>query len=365
MEASCPVRAARPATLRLQSFLASAGLVALACVIYRYAPFDFHRKQFAELYGIGELRFTGSAFLFWAAAAYVLLLAGYYTFMSDGAPSKALRAWRLAVRFVRSPGSRTKGALPAEDRVAVLACVLKVFFAPLMVMSLMVFCVGVAGNVSTMLVGDHAGAADGAGLLRGRTYWLLLHTILFVDVLVFTVGYLVELPRLNNQIRSVDSSLLGWTAALVCYPPFNAVTNYVYGSTASDFPQFDDPTAHAVLNAALLGLMALYAWASVALGWKGSNLTHRGIVARGPYRFVRHPAYICKNLAWWIGSLPIFAVALDKGWLSAVGAVVSMASWSAIYVLRALTEEDHLRRVDGEYAAYAARVRWRFIPGVI
>jgi protein-S-isoprenylcysteine O-methyltransferase Ste14 len=38
--------------------------------------------------------------------------------------------------------------------------------------------------------------------------------------------------------------------------------------------------------------------------------------------------------------------------------------WTLIYVLRALTEEDHLRSVDGEYAAYAAKVRYRFIPGV-
>ena len=42
-----------------------------------------------------------------------------------------------------------------------------------------------------------------------------------------------------------------------------------------------------------------------------------------------------------------------------------MTGWSMIYLLRALTEEDHLRRVDGDYAAYASRVRWRFIPGVV
>ena len=38
--------------------------------------------------------------------------------------------------------------------------------------------------------------------------------------------------------------------------------------------------------------------------------------------------------------------------------------WSTLYVLRALTEEDHLRSVDSEYAAYAEKVRYRFIPGV-
>jgi hypothetical protein len=30
-----------------------------------------------------------------------------------------------------------------------------------------------------------------------------------------------------------------------------------------------------------------------------------------------------------------------------------------------VTEEDHLRSVDGEYASYAAEVHYRFIPGVV
>jgi protein-S-isoprenylcysteine O-methyltransferase Ste14 len=46
-------------------------------------------------------------------------------------------------------------------------------------------------------------------------------------------------------------------------------------------------------------------------------------------------------------------------------AVATVVGWTALYVLRALTEEDHLRRVDGEYAAYAARVKYRFVPGLI
>jgi protein-S-isoprenylcysteine O-methyltransferase Ste14 len=233
----------------------------------------------------------------------------------------------------------------------------------MMVVSMMIFCNSAIANGWALFFGP--GDELGSGWLRGRSFWFLLHLILFVDVLVFTFGYLVELPRLGNRIRSVDPSLLGWCAALVCYPPFNTVTFYVFGSTASDFPQFDDPTAHAVLNALLLLMMALYTWASVAMGWKGSNLTHRGIVDYGPYRFVRHPAYICKNTAWWIGSLPVFAKAFEQSLTTGVWAVVAMVSWSAIYLLRALTEEDHLKRVDGEYAAYAARVRWRFIPGVV
>ena len=213
--------------------------------------------------------------MFWAAATYIAALAAYHARLSDRAPSKALVAWRWVVRLARDPARVLRAPLAADDRLALLCCLLKAFFAPMMVMSMMIFCVGAVGNALALAFGSE----PGEGWLRGRSFWLLLHLILFVDVLVFTFGYLVELPRLGNQIRSVDPSPIGWAVALVCYPPFNSVTAYVYGSTASDFPQFDDPTAHALGNALLLAMMALYAWASVALGWKGSNLTHRGIVA--------------------------------------------------------------------------------------
>jgi ATP-binding cassette subfamily B protein len=42
----------------------------------------------------------------------------------------------------------------------------------------------------------------------------------------------------------------------------------------------------------------IFAWASVAIGFKASNLTNRGIVQAGPYRFCRHPAYTVKLFIW-------------------------------------------------------------------
>ena len=91
-------------------------------------------------------------------------------------------------------------------------------------------------------------------------FWFLMQAILFVDVACFTLGYLVETPRLGNVIRSVDPSWLGWAVTLACYPPFNAVTSRIVGSPVSDFPRFDDPTVHLALNLACafasLGLKA-------------------------------------------------------------------------------------------------------------
>jgi protein-S-isoprenylcysteine O-methyltransferase Ste14 len=277
---------------------------------------------------------------------------------------KSLRSFLWLARLARAPRATLMTPPPAADRVALLATALKAFFGPLMAMSLMNFCMAALHNGAALL------AASGADLgLRGLFdrfgFWFAMQVILFVDVAIFTVGYLVETPRLRNEIRSVDPTLLGWTAALLCYPPFNQVTASILGAQHSDFPQFSNPVAHLVLNSLLLALMAVYAAASVALGLKASNLTHRGIVGRGPYAIVRHPAYTCKNMAWWIGSAPLVAAAFERGPGAGLLALASVAGWTLLYVLRALTEEDHLLRVDGEYAAYAQRVRHRFVPGLV
>ena len=114
----------------------------------------------------------------------------------------------------------------------------------------------------------------------------LFQIILFLDVFFFTIGYLIEMPFLKNEIRSVDPTLVGWAVALACYPPFNGVMNNVLGWHSSDFPQFSIPAVHLAANIFLLVLMAIYTWASVALNFKASNLTHRGIIDSGPYRYI-------------------------------------------------------------------------------
>lgn len=347
--------------LRLANVAASVVVVAAACAAYRLSP--WHAPQFASLYRPVGFSFTGGQFLFVAATGYSLLLTLLFLGESEPTASKSLRFFRVLAGWIRHPRQIYRQRLSPEDRVAVLSTLLKAFFGPLMVMSLMIFCTSALANGSAIVQG-HLWQAGMKVVFDRHGFWFLMQLILFVDVLVFTVGYLVELPRLGNGIRSVDPTLLGWAAALMCYPPFNGVTSKLLGSQVSDFPQFDDPMAHMLLNGLLLTLMALYSWASVALGFKASNLTHRGIIDRGPYALVRHPAYMCKNLAWWVGSIPMVSAAFALSAWDGLVAAASVLGWTLLYALRALTEEDHLRGVDGEYASYAARVRYRFIPGV-
>jgi hypothetical protein len=62
------------------------------------------------------------------------------------------------------------------------------------------------------------------------------------------------------------------------------------------------------MGAWLVLLTGIYAWATVAFGFRFSNLTHRGILTHGPYAWTKHPAYVSKNLFWWCAVLPFLSV---------------------------------------------------------
>jgi protein-S-isoprenylcysteine O-methyltransferase Ste14 len=80
----------------------------------------------------------------------------------------------------------------------------------------------------------------------------------------------------------------------------------------------------------------------------------RGVVSNGPYAAVRHPM-ACAFLAIAGGYLSIFASPWNAAVLGLSGAVA---------VAAALLEERLLMK-DGRYRDYAARVRWRFVPGLV
>jgi protein-S-isoprenylcysteine O-methyltransferase Ste14 len=349
-------------SLRLVNAAASVAVVMAAVGLYTAAPHT--QSTLDRVYGRPGFSVNGFEFLWTAAVVYAGLVFLYMLRFGEARPSKSLVFARACRRCIASPMAAWRAGLGAQERVAVLSTLLKAFFAPMMTMSLMAFFMSAFGNAAQLLEGDWASMSFASAFNR-YGFWVLFQLILFVDVLIFTVGYLVETRRLGNEIRSVDPTLLGWAAALMCYPPFNALTAGLIGAQTSDFPQFENAAVHLGMNLVMLALFAVYAAASVALGWKASNLTHRGIVARGPYALVRHPAYICKCLAWWIGALPLMALAFERSAIEGLQSVASMAAWTGIYALRAWTEERHLRRVDGEYDAYCTRVPYRFIPRLL
>lgn len=189
--------------------------------------------------------------------------------------------------------------------------------------------------------------------------WLAnaLITIMFVvDVQFATVGYALTMKPLDAHIRTANPYLAGWVAALICYPPFILMNNggpLDYHYATSDWAHwFEGQTLLLWLWGAVLVLLtAVYAWATVAFGLRFSNLTHRGILTHGPYRWTKHPAYLSKNAYWWLATLPFLVT--TGSMTDMVRNTALLALVSAVYYWRAKTEERHLMP-DPAYADYAA-----------
>lgn len=320
----------------LINYLAAASLLLLGFGFYTYYPYfvAFFSDQARDLF-------------VYFVVAYLVLLPFFYSTLPPGYVTKCRLFWQAVINCLRRPLTR-------PEKVALLAVAVKFFFLPLMIAWLF-------NHARETLINFENLISTGAFFPTG--YWLLFNIIFLVDVGCFTIGYAIEHPRLDNEIRSVEPTAFGWIVTLICYPPFNNATQQMLGWHSSDYPNFDSPFAQYLSAGAILLALAIYAWASAALNLKASNLTHRGIVDKGPYAWVRHPAYIAKNFSWWIGSLPILYAYAQSSASQFVYGVLGVLGWTTIYYLRAITEERHLG-MDPEYRRYCERVKYKFIPGV-
>lgn len=209
------------------------------------------------------------------------------------------------------------------------------------------------GGFAAVVMMDFAAiTVDPVRLARGLTEVLFL-----IDVQIAMVGYLLTLKPLDAQIRSANPYLAGWVAALMCYPPFilmGAGGPLDYHAGTADWAHWMQgyPALLWAWGGLLVLLTAVYAWATVAFGLRFSNLTYRGVLTNGPYRFTRHPAYLAKNLFWWCETLPFLAVTASL--TDAVRNTVVLALVSGVYFWRARTEERHLLAEDAKYRAYHA-----------
>lgn len=183
----------------------------------------------------------------------------------------------------------------------------------------------------------------------------LIAIMFMIDVCMATVGYLLTCKPLDSHIRSANPTLAGWVAALICYPPFvlmgaGGPLDYHAGGAEWDMWTQGHTSIQWLLGGWLVLLTAIYAWATVAFGIRFSNLTHRGILTHGPYRWTRHPAYLSKNLFWWFSALPFLT--LSGSLTDMVRNCAMLAVTNAVYYWRARTEEAHLS-ADPDYRAYS------------
>jgi hypothetical protein len=189
--------------------------------------------------------------------------------------------------------------------------------------------------------------------------YFLLAGVYALIIAAVTPGYLFGARLFRTDTKAVAASFFAWTVTLACYPPFWSATlrwfSY-YGYTPN--PAWMQPWVHALQNAPLLlavvGVVIflsslIHLWGEAQFGIRSSNLTNRGIITVGPYRFSKHPVYVAKCIAWFFIWMPFFA---GGGLLNDLRLTVLFAGVVGIFMLRAIAEEKMLA-ADPIYVAYA------------
>lgn len=165
-----------------------------------------------------------------------------------------------------------------------------------------------------------------------------------------TAGYFFSCRLFNSQVRSVENTLFGWFICLICYRPFSAAKSHYlnYRSGGKWDVWLAGHEYLAILwGSAIILLVVVYTWSTVSFGVRFSNLTNRGIITKGAFRFCKHPAYVAKNIWWWMAAVPFAATT----WSEASRLCLLACCVNTIYVLRAFTEERLLSQ-DPTYVEY-------------
>jgi len=322
-KASAPPDVARVAT-KLLGLAATVGPIALAYFVFPeygdwYTPFWALMKRF----GVGLI--ACSVAYFWVV---------------DGMMREPRDVYWQIGRALLGHHEDARGADIANHARGWL---IKAFYLPL-------FVVYSLNQLDAILKYDFA-RLQGAGL---PLYHFSSDLIYALDVLYATVGYILSLRVIDTHLRSAEPTMLGWAVALECYMPFwgSLFSRLYLHYEGIGFETWlgGHPTMLWVWAGAILVCEFVYLLATFAFGVRFSNLTHRGILTGGPYRFTKHPAYVAKNISWWLITLPF--IPNHGGWVDSIKWTLALGGVSFMYYMRARTEERHLSR-DPTYVQYA------------
>jgi protein-S-isoprenylcysteine O-methyltransferase Ste14 len=255
-----------------------------------------------------------------------------------------------------------------NDKKTALGFLIKLFFAPMMTVFFFNQFPSMVRNFGYMI--DHLPGKLAAGNYThqdfNQDFYNISKTFLLsIDVALAWCGYVMTSRWLDNRTQSAEPTLLGWSVCLLSYPPFQLLGLYFSYPSESAIFQYDNPWAISLFVVLAILSYFIYMCATLYFGVRFSNLTHRGVIRKGPFAIVRHPAYASKNLSWWLVILPGIVMNIQStGYLMAAVLTIGLAVQTWVYYMRAITEERHLS-ADPVYVEYCQQVKYRFIPGVI
>jgi protein-S-isoprenylcysteine O-methyltransferase Ste14 len=318
-----------------------------------------------------DLAFT--AYLY-GGFAYVLITRAFkHDPVADRRDSSALTARVLWFGASLVPGFKNlRPQFNEIDKKAVRALLVKLFFAPLMT----VFFAGQFPHLVSNV--GYLGGSLPAAILNGTythtsfnndLFNISIAVIFSIDVALAWCGYVISSRWVDNLTVTAEPTMLGWLVCIACYPPFQMFLGLYYAAPGErEVLSFPSQFAISVFTIMMVLSYIVYMSATLWFGVRFSNLTNRGIIRKGPFAVIRHPAYASKNFAWWCVMFPAIVYnAMHNGLAGVQVAILQilgliMMTW--FYYLRSITEERHLSQ-DPYYLEYCKQVKYRFIPGVI
>ncbi len=314
----------------------------------------------------------------WAGFPYVLITRA---FKYDEESDKRDYGFYCA-RLLLWPIDKIFGSLDAKfrlkeiDRKITRGLFVKLFFTPIMTVFFFNNFPHLSNNIGYVF-GDLFGnsglwskVASGSytnSMLNNDLFNISTSVIFSIDVALAWCGYVISSRWVDNQTISAEPTTLGWVVCLLCYPPAQVVTGWLYSPPGEKeaIYMFDVQWVITFFLILMIASYFIYMLATLWFGTRFSNLTHRGIIRKGPFAIIRHPAYASKNFAWWCIMFPaIIYNAIDNHIGTAVIQFLGLVLMTKLYYWRAITEERHLS-IDPAYHEYCKHVRYRFIPGII
>ena len=200
-----------------------------------------------------------------------------------------------------------------------------------------------------------------AGRLDISRAWLLLG-IDYLGLIVVSVIFWKLAPELANQRATIKEGTKPWDKIFLAF--YFAISLIAFPIVAGlDVGRYYWSELHinyAIAGVILLALcVAFCSWAIVVNRFFETTVriqTDRGhkVITGGPYRFVRHPGYL---------SLILGAVSASF----IIGSLYSLIPCGVAIIallVRTYLEDRTLQEELNGYREYAARVRWRLIPGI-
>lgn len=195
--------------------------------------------------------------------------------------------------------------------------------------------------------------------------WVQLQPMLVLIIYGYIIasilpGYLFSARIFGTHIRRIAHSWFAYTVTLVCYSPFvtGMAQRWFNYHPYTPTPDWNKPWVSNfstdvnmlyIMGGIILFFEVVHYWGEAIFGIRSSNLTNRGIITSGPYRYCKHPVFASKCASWLVMWLPFV---MGDTVLECIRLSLAWVGLCVVFGARCWAEERILAE-DKDYVVYA------------